>query len=82
MKLTIHLPQKTSSNYSSKYQGSTIQQFYFIFLIFILFFNAVDLHVCSVGCKPPHSNEPVHFWIAFRLLLTAFYSKSAKPLMG
>ena len=27
------------------------------------------MHIAPKGCRPPHSNEPVQFWIGFGLVL-------------
>ena len=29
----------------------------------------VFMHIALKGCRPPHSNEPVHFWIGFGFVL-------------
>ena len=29
----------------------------------------VFMHIALKGCRPPHSNEPVQFWIGFDLVL-------------
>ena len=30
------------------------------------------MYIVLKGCKPPYSNEPVHFWIAFNCFLFKF----------
>ena len=27
------------------------------------------MHIALKGCRPPHTNEPVQFWIGFGLVL-------------
>ena len=29
----------------------------------------IIMHIALKGCRPPHSNEPVQFWIGFGLVL-------------
>ena len=29
----------------------------------------VFMHIALKGCRPPHTNEPVQFWIGFGLVL-------------
>ena len=29
----------------------------------------VFMHIALKGCSPPHTNEPVQFWIGFELVL-------------
>ena len=31
------------------------------------------MHIALKGCSPPHSNEPVQFWIGFGLVLDWFW---------
>ena len=55
---------------SCKFADSRVKRYFDICRGYFLFLMRwVFMHIALKGCSPPHTNEPVQFWIGFGLVL-------------